>query len=115
MRFKDLISPRRWFSFHLHLIKKYLAFWGEEPAPEQFKIEQFMFRYIKCSECLNDGSCTHCGCAIPSRMHIEGDYCSNNRWGMMLTNQEWIDYKKNFNVEFKLKVKDNEYIYRTKD
>lgn len=103
MRAIDFISPRRWRSFIIYLTRKWLNFIdGSEWTPEVWEVEQYMYRYLRCPACMDLGECTHCGCAIPERMHVRTDYCSAGRWGKFKTKGEWEKFKKDKKIKFVL-------------
>lgn len=105
MRIKDIFSPSRWKSVFTFLLRwgiKKLE--GEDALDfEQVHIiEQYMFRFIKCKDCLNQGKCVNCQCAIPARMWVRHDHCSASKWGEFMSKEDWEKFKKQFNIEFKL-------------
>ena len=102
IRLIDLVSPRRWRSVFIAILKWVLFKMGEEPQPEVHKIEQYMYRYLACYPCLCLGQCLHCGCKIPERMHVQTDSCSAGHWGKFKNAYDWEEYKTKHNVKFKL-------------
>jgi hypothetical protein len=105
MRIKDLFSPARWKSVLVFLLRWSLKKLEGDSAlvfEEQHIIEQYMFRFIKCKPCVDAGKCVNCQCAIPAKMWVRHDHCSMGKWGEFMDESNWNNFKKQFNIEFKL-------------
>ncbi len=105
MRFKDFFTPSRWKSFVTWLLKLIVRkLDNSEIYLEPYEVEQYMFRLLRCPECVNKGKCIHCGCDTIGRMMNRTDECSDGRWGNFLSKEMWEQYKKDFEVRFTLYV-----------
>ena len=104
IRLIDLITPSRWRSFSISMMKKYLESQGEIPEYSASSIEQIHYRLLVkgCQPCVESGSCEHCGCMIPDRMFVLSDYCSGGHWGKFLSEEEWEKYKVTNKVVFSM-------------
>lgn len=103
MRIKDIFSPYRWKAVIIFLIKKLLRILGEtEIYLEQHEIEQYMYRMLRCPECVVNGKCLHCGCDTIGRMNNKTDTCSKLNWGIIQTKEEWEYSKKLLGIKFGL-------------
>lgn len=122
MRVKDLISPRRWKSVTIFLLRWTLhkLDWVEEIKTDEVGkkeflllephiIEQYMFRLLACSKCVKEGECVECGCHTLGRMSVQSDYCTGRRWGPFRNKEQWEEQKESFQIEFKLFVKQKLY------
>lgn len=108
MRLKDLITPSRWRSFTIYVLRSILKkLDGSEWTPEVHEVEQFMYRYLICSKCLAQGRCTEpCQCLMPARMHVRTDHCPAHKWSPFKDKKDWDEYKKEEGLEFML-IKNN--------
>ena len=53
MRIKYFFQPSRWRSFGIYLLRRFLKkVDGSEWTPEVHEIEQYMYRYLSCSDCM---------------------------------------------------------------
>lgn len=106
-RIKYFFQPDRWRAFTIHLLRKLLARLDQSSyTPEVHEVEQFMYRYLKCADCMEAGTCVHsdCHCGMPARAHVRTDFCPTLKWGPMKpTAEEWKIFKKGSNVQFSLK------------
>ena len=91
MRLKYYFSFKRIRSFTIHLLKKALRKLGEtDYSPEKHEIEQFMYRYLTCPDCLAQGHCKEpCKCLMPERMHVMTDHCPAKLWNKMKNKKNW--------------------------
>ena len=95
--------PDRWRSFGIHLLRKLLKkVDGSEWTPEIWEVEQFMYRYLMCEECMKKGTCANsdCGCKMPERAHVRTDFCPTQRWGPFLNERGWERFKKKEKFNF---------------
>lgn len=107
MRIKDIFSPSRWKSFSTYLLRKTLTKLEGENAlvyEEVHIIEQYMFRFMKCQDCLLAGKCKHCQCELPAKMWVRHDSCSLGKWGEFMDKGTWETFKKQFNIDFKIEI-----------
>ena len=104
MRLIDLVTPKRWLSVAIWLLQTVLNKLGEDGqfTPQVHEIEQYMYRYLQCPDCLAAKQCKSCGCKIPERMHVKTDHCSEFRWGPIMDAYEWDRYKSMYNINFSL-------------
>lgn len=103
MRFRDIVTPSRWKSFIVWLLKKLLRWLdGSEVYLEPYEVEQYMFRMLRCPDCVKEGKCLHCGCDTIGRMMNRTDYCSDHRWGAFEDKEGWEQLKKINKIQFKL-------------
>lgn len=58
-------------------------------------LEQVEFRAHLCRPCVNRGSCIKCGCKTPKLFYAPNKVDSLNRWGRILSEEEWEKFKKN--------------------
>lgn len=116
MRIKDIINPKRQKSFIIFLLKKFLRWIGEtDTYLEQHEMEQYMYRLLKCPDCVAAGKCIKhkegeepCNCHTIGRMNNKTDTCPNNNWGMMQSKTDWEYTKKILGIEIILKQKNIE-------
>jgi hypothetical protein len=64
--------------------------------------EQVVYRSIKCSECVKEGKCKHCGCAMPAATLSPDNFCSEGKWGPMMDTKGWNRFKELHQIDFKL-------------
>jgi len=105
MRLKDIISPSRWRSFMIYLLRSLLKRLDKsEWTPEVHEVEQFMYRYLTCSSCLKEGRCVQpCKCLIPQRMHVRTDHCPaypQHGWPPFKSKEGWEKFKEEEGLEF---------------
>ncbi len=100
IRIRDLFLPARWRSVLIYFLKRFLWIFDEDSKIEIHIIEQYMFRLLQCPKCVAAGSCEHCGCAIPERMWVKTDHCSNYMWGPFMSKEAWEKHKKTYNLQF---------------
>lgn len=110
-KFKDWLSPTRWKSVLVFVLKWLLAKLGDtSPALLQpYEIEQYMFRIKSCEKCLPTNKCENCGCNTIARMNVTLDQCSAGRWGPFVDEASWEQAKKDLGIEFKV-LMDNQEI-----
>lgn len=68
-------------------------------------VEQVMFRYLECSDCVAAGACPHCGCSLKGKLNKMADLkaeCSDGRWGAVMPEDAWEAYKEKHNIKFTL-------------
>ena len=62
-------------------------------------IEQYMYRFLSCPQCVEEGECIHCHCKIPARMFVRSDKCSMDYWGPFKNEEQWNLFKKKMGFE----------------
>lgn len=104
IRFKDLISPRKWWIVIDAYKNKALGvslercqqavemkythgeatadFWARRVMGKGLDYaEVVVLRATLCHECVKQGSCVHCGCSAPENMYSLKNECSAGNWG----------------------------------
>lgn len=97
VRLTDVINPVKWVSFLIGTIK------GK--ALKVHIIEQYMWRFLNCPQCIEQGVCRDCGCTMPDKALVHHETCSEGEWGPILSEKEWKEYKKEYDIQFILKSK----------
>ena len=103
MRIKYFFQPSRWRSFGIYLLRRFLKkVDGSEWTPEVHEIEQYMYRYLSCSDCMIHRKCIHsdCGCKMPERAHVRTDICPTKKWGPFMDAYRWGKYKRENKIQF---------------
>jgi len=113
MKAKYFFMPDRWRSYFIYLLQTLLKkLDGSSWAPEQHVVEQLMYRYIECSDCVEAGKCIHsdCECLMPERANVKTDICPTKppKWGPVLDKKLWNDYKISEGIYFNL-IKNNKH------
>lgn len=104
-KLKYYFMPSRWRSFMIYVLRKVLKrLDNSEWTPEVHEVEQFMFRYLTCSDCLEYKKCVHsdCGCKMPERAHVWTDHCPTGKWGPIFDKDKWENFKSRSEIEFSL-------------
>lgn len=94
-KIKDIFSPRNWFAM--------LDSWVAKRYVDLDYMEQVVLRAWTqpCrTNCLMKGECVDCKCQLPETMMARDKYCSEGHWDVMLSKEDWIEFKK----ESKLKI-----------
>lgn len=103
MKAIDLFTPSRWKSFIVWLLKISLKkLDGTDVYLEFWEVEQYMYRMLSCPKCVEKGKCIHCDCHTNGRMMNRTDHCSDGRWGLWFSKEEWQAFKVQTKLEFKL-------------
>lgn len=108
-RIKYYFSPKRWKSFFIWILRSTLKRLDDsEWTPEPWEIEQYMYRYLRCQDCMQEGECVHsdCKCKMPARAHVRRDYCPTLRWGLFRNEAGWESFKKLKGIIFSLTQKE---------
>ena len=63
--------------------------------------EQAIYRASLCRDCFNSTSCLVCGCAVPQLFYAPNKEDANDKWGKMLSETEWEEFKKSNNIDVK--------------
>lgn len=103
---KDFISPKRWRSFYIYLLKKQLKYFGEnEKYLTKNELLQYSYRVAQCTDCLIAGNCVKCGCDAEGRINNITDYCSAKKFGEFLSDEEMNELLKNNDFILKAEIK----------
>ena len=98
--------PSRWRSFTIWILRSILKRLDQsEWTPEVHEVEQFMYRYLTCDDCMKAGECQHsdCKCKMPARAHVRTDLCPTFKWGPMYQSAErWNKFKESEGIVFQL-------------
>jgi hypothetical protein len=106
-RFKDWITPSKWKSVFVALLKKLLKNMdgAEATFVEPHEVEQYHFRMLMCEPCVETNKCINCGCDTMAKMNVRREQCSKGRWGKFKSAEEWELYKQQHNIYFELFIK----------
>lgn len=103
---KDFISPKRWRSFYIYLLKKQLKYFGEnEKYLTKNELLQYSYRVAQCTDCLIAGNCVKCGCDAEGRINNITDYCSAKKFGEFLSDEEMNELLQNNDFILKAEIK----------
>lgn len=94
IRFKDVINPLKWWSF--------VVGWLFSLFLKRHIIEQYAIRLFECNDCVDAGSCHHCGCSMPQKAWVKNETCSAGNWGPMKSAKEWAEYKETYGLTVKV-------------
>lgn len=79
---------------------------------EPYEIEQYMYRLLKCPDCVKEGKCIGhfegeepCNCHTIGRMNNRKDTCSIKKWGVFQSKDNWEITKKERGIVFILQEK----------
>jgi hypothetical protein len=105
-KFQDWLSPSRWRSVFIYVLKWLLFKFFKEPYPllESYEIEQFQFRIKSCEKCLPTNKCENCGCNTIARMNVTTDICSAGRWPSFMDKESWEKFKLDNKIEINVTV-----------
>ncbi len=62
--------------------------------------EQLVYRTRSCADCVDAGVCEHCGCTMPKAAMVASKTCPQQRWGKMLTAEDWEAHKRQNRIRF---------------
>lgn len=108
MKLKYYFMPDRWRAYSIYLLQKLLRRLGEaDYVPEVHEVEQYMYRYLTCPECMAESKCvkSDCGCKMPERAHVRTDFCPTYKWGPFKDKESWKEFKYNNEIQFLIKSK----------
>ena len=99
--FKDILSPNRWKAFIVWILRRMLTALGGEAKQilSVHEIENIVYRMRTCSECVEQGTCVHCGCNTMGRMQEPTESCSAGKWGPFYEPERWRRVKKKLNFK----------------
>lgn len=93
---KDIFS-KRVFAYIESLKQKFFGVWTKKEDQIAYA-EQIIFKGAMCPECKANGSCIHCGCNFDDLAMSKVATCSDGRWGKVLNNKKWKEYKDKYLV-----------------
>lgn len=99
IRLKDIINPLKWWSFLIGWLRD--LFFGR--FFRVHLLEQYTMRITECRDCVEAGSCPHCGCSMPQKAWDKNASCSQGKWGPIKSAKDWEYYKKAYNVTVEYK------------
>ena len=103
--FSDIFSPLRWKAVVVWLLKLLVRKLDNNSTYlTRNELLQYSYRVAKCSDCLQNGSCLHCGCNAEGRLNGITDECSAGKWGSFLSNEEMNKFLENNKLIFDVKI-----------
>lgn len=104
VRVEDIISPKKWWSFIVGMIR------GQVIKPHI--IQQVHMRQILCRPCIEAGRCIDCGCRMPEKTYVFDEKCSMGYWAEIETDaEEWKRRCEEYGISFGITIgKGNEKI-----
>lgn len=104
VKIKDLLNPRKWWividaywrksrgvtleNCQTAIQMKYTSglaasdFWCRMVMKQDLEFaEMVVDRASRCPDCVEEGSCVHCGCTSPENMYSPLNSCSAGNWG----------------------------------
>lgn len=69
--------------------------------------EQLVYRTTACADCVAAGLCAHCGCTMPKAAMVASKTCPEQRWGAMLTAEDWELRKRQEQIRFSVERNDS--------
>ena len=61
--------------------------------------EQVAYRAALCSDCMEAGKCTYCGCKVPGKLYVKESCNKGDRFPNMMDKEEWEEYKNENNID----------------
>lgn len=110
-KWKYYFMPSRWRSVFIWLLRELLKKLDEsEWTPEVHEIEQYMYRYLTCEDCMAAGECQHsdCKCKMPARAHVRTDICPVLKWGPFYSKERWEKFCKHEGLKFYYRKKNQD-------
>lgn len=101
----DIFSPKRWKAvlvWGLKLLVRKLD--NKSTYLRKNELLQYSYRVANCADCLQKGSCLHCGCNAEGRLNGITDECSAGKWGAFLSDKEMDEFLKNNKLIFNVKI-----------
>lgn len=86
------ITPKNITSFIRGTSKKLLDDLDIVNVPEH-EAKQIIIRASTCSDCLENGSCFHCGCTTPDLFYDPKKVDAKKKWGKMMSKEEWEKFE----------------------
>lgn len=116
IRAKDILNPKKWAAVIEAYNKKYIGGITLEFCQEvdllsytepEFAYnlalskgttveycQMVVYRAEKCADCVEAGSCLHCGCTCPENMYARGNWCSAGKWPAHDSDEDFVEHKK---------------------
>jgi hypothetical protein len=98
MKLRDILNPKN----IKHFIEGNYMMWKDQLTntgiAKHYK-EQAIYRALLCKPCLENGSCTECGCKTPNMFFSITKEDALGNWGEMLEQEEWEAFKKHNNID----------------
>ena len=77
-----------------HFIQGNFNYLTRNDLPEHIKV-QAQERAVICKPCLDNGSCTACGCKTPAVFYAPHKSCKLGKWGPMMNKAQWETHLNN--------------------
>jgi hypothetical protein len=104
-RIRDIVSPKRWKAVLVWLLKLAVSKLDRRDTYlTKNELLQYSYRVAKCHDCLQNGSCLHCGCHAEGRLNGITDECSAGKWGAFLSDDEMNKFLENNKLIFDVKI-----------
>ena len=109
---EDILSPERWKMVRISMLMKRIVKLERRLArlegvnsdtdlyDEPHIIEQYMWRFLNCANCLELGKCVKCKCPALDKMKVRSDYCKDGKWGPFMKEGPWNEFKKAQGIKF---------------
>lgn len=116
IKFLDIINPRKWKAILEAYEKKFIGgislefceevdmLYHTEPelahnlaATKKVSVDycqMVVYRANKCRDCVEAGSCHHCGCTTPENMFSISNWCSAGKWPAHENEEDFKQHKK---------------------
>lgn len=111
VRIRDVINPKKWWIVLDAYIKKsrgvtlerceraalfrftqgevFADFWARKVMGQNLEYAEVVVeRASLCKDCVDAGSCKHCGCSCPDNMFSMKNECSGGNWGPVVLNKQ---------------------------
>lgn len=86
------ITPKKVLSF---IQGNFLYYMDELFGRPDYIKEQILYRLNKCKDdCLIENECIYCGCPPRKKSHVKESCNAGKRFPDLMEEQEWINYKK---------------------
>jgi len=102
---KDIFSVYRWKAVLVWLLKLTVRKLDNKSIYlTKNELLQYSYRVANCGDCLQNGSCLHCGCNAEGRLNGITDECSAGKWGAFLSDEEMDKFLNNNKLIFNVKI-----------
>lgn len=102
--FTDMLSPKKWKSVFISLLKKLLLkLDGTSQVVPLYVAEQYVYRELVCPDCVIATKCVHCHCDTEDKMTVATETCSSFKWFPEMNKEDWSKFKLNNNINFRLR------------
>lgn len=72
-------------------------FFNKEHLPAHIE-EQVRLRAFLCSDCLQQGKCSHCGCKTPHMFYASHKIDAQHKWAEFMNEAQWNSLKNNIDL-----------------